>query len=131
MGGFAPPNPLGYGSDVIRLPVLRPGVKITVAVATNSVEVGPPISLGLRPDANVVHFHVGGLPSGSWVEHRTSSEFDHGITPCVRCLSPLEAMVECGFDPRLTPGTQLTTNPTTINLQPQARAAQMLSKIRV
>ena len=40
-------------------------------------------------------------------------------------------MVECGFDPRLTPGTQPITYRTTINLQPQAQPAKMLVKIRV
>ena len=74
--------------DVVGLPVLRPGDKEAVSVATNPVEVGP--VLDLRPDTKPVYLHVAWLPSGSTVEGGTSSELNHGnYSVCGVPISPV------------------------------------------
>jgi hypothetical protein len=71
------PNP--WGSDVIRLPVHRPGVEELCPIASNPVEVERPRGARGRPHPDAVHHHVGGLPLGCSVGVvRASSKLDHG-----------------------------------------------------
>ena len=65
-----------YVSDIVRLPICRPGIELFVAIATNPMKVGAMLDC-LSPDSYAVDLHVAWLPRGILVECWASGELDH------------------------------------------------------